>query len=178
MFPQTSNEIKETGNNAGSINNPKGENTMEHENENHTESSIIEGLKKLDTTPSKTNPGEIPAGSYLSTITHMEKTNHPDGKYDIVKMEITIQGGQHSGFVLTKCYHQKTKKAVSFFKREMEEVGITVNDRYQLDLLCDTIAGTNVVAEVTPSDSGNQAVYLKNANTKKTVTPVDPDSLW
>lgn len=180
MFPHTSNTQEEKGDNAESINNRKGENTMDNKDQNFNEddAKINEELENLDSKSIGANTGEIPAGSYLSTITQVDKTTHPDGKYDIVKMEITIQGGKYSGSVLTKYYHHKTKKAVGFFRREMEEIGVSVNDRYQLSQLCDTLAGTNVVAEVFPNESGNQLIYLKNANTKKTVTPVDPDSLW
>jgi hypothetical protein len=175
--------VSTPGNSVQSINNLEGDYTMDTSNENHTESGIIEGLESLDvtstsaTTPS-TPPGEIPAGSYLSTITRVDKTTHPEGTYDIVKMEITVQGGQYSGFVLKKSYHQKTLKAVNFFKREMEEIGVTLKKRRQLDDLCDTLTGTNVIADIVPSDSGNQAIYLKNSNTKKNVVPVDPDALW
>lgn len=180
MFLQTSNEIKETGNNAGSISTEKGENVMESTQYTEDELQIIKDLENVKINPSTTSgsPDEIPAGSYLASITNASRSIHEEGRYDIIKMEIKIQAEPYSGRILNKVYHQKVKKVIDFFKREMKEIGHEVSKREELDDLCKNLVGTIVVADVVSNESGNQSIYLKNANTKKTVTPVDPDSLW
>ena len=179
MSHQTSNEIKETGNNAGSITTKIGETKMETQY-TEDELQIIKELEQVQLTSSKKNGSseEIPAGSYLASITNASRSIHEEGRYDIITMEIKIQAEPYSGRILNKVYHQKTKKIIDFFKREMKEIGHEVTSRNELDFLCKSLVGTIVVADVVPNESGNQLIYLKNANTKKTVAPVDPDSLW
>ncbi len=180
MFPKTSNTPKETGNNAGSIPTEKGENVMESTQYTDDELQIIRDLENMKLNPSKSNgaPDEIPAGSYLASITNASRSIHDEGQYDIVTMEIKVQAEPYSGRILNKVYHQKSRKAVGFFKREMKEIGYDVSSPNELESLCKSLVGTIIVADVFPSESGNQQIFLKNANTKRTVTPVDPDSLW
>tara|TARA_R110001592_G_scaffold289216_2_gene558432 strand:+ start:3205 stop:3768 length:564 start_codon:yes stop_codon:yes gene_type:complete len=174
-----------TGSNAESINNPKGDNAMDTNNQDFTdeEQKIIEELNNVRlTSTSNTTPnspaGEIPAGSYLSSITNAAMSTHQTGGYDIVRMEIEIQAAPYSGYMMNKVYHLKSKKVRDFLKREAKEIGYEVNDRSELSGFCSDVIGTIVFADVLPSDSGNQTVYLKSANTKKAVMPVDPDALW
>jgi hypothetical protein len=173
------------GNKAQSVNNLEGEHTMDTTETEYTdeEQRILDGIKDVNGTPTNdtsptTTPGEIPAGSYLASITSATTSRHELGKYDIVRMEIEIQAAPHAGHIVNKVYHIKTKKVRDFFKREAKEIGHEVIDRNGLNGFCNDVIGTIVFAEVAPSDSGNQSVYLKNANTKKNVAPIDSDALW
>ena len=172
-----------TGNNAQSI--KTGENNMENSNTEYTteELAAIEELNNMkvhqgqDKASAKISD-EIPAGSYIASITKANATVHDVGKYDIVSMEIRVQAEPYSGFVLNKLYHQKSKKSVDFFKREMKEIGFHIHGRDELPDLCESLVGKIIVADIVDQQNGNQGLFLKCANRKKTVAAIDPDDLW
>lgn len=119
----------------------------------------------------------VPSGSYTAVIKDAVHSVHDKG-YDVFRISMTITAGKHVGHSLTKYYNHKTKKAVEFFRREMDVIGSIVNSRDKLGDLCNALAGRTVIAEVADHPSGNQVIFLKNANTTRTSSGIDPEELW
>ena len=120
----------------------------------------------------------VPVGSYTSQIISASRKTHPEGNHDIVRVDMEIKDPSHSRHTLSKYYNQSSKDAVKFFRREMEGIGFNVGARKDLDSLCTSLVGTELIAQVSDHQSGNQVILLKSLQTRKKAPVVDPDLFW
>jgi len=186
MFNPNENPILPNGNNAESINNPKGENTMDTSNQDTSkfEAEVIEGLEKLEmssgdqTSATPPDSGEILAGDYLVRITDVHQKKHSSGVYFMIIVNMVVDNGEYEDFPLTKFYHLKSQKALDFFKKEMKLIGHSVTSEYDLPVLLNNLPETYVIATVVFNESGNRIIYLKSASTPKKVVNAAPKLKW
>ena len=173
-----------TGNNAQSINNVEGANTMDTQNTEYTdeEQRIIDGIKDVDVTSSNTGsspalPNEILAGDYLATITDVHQKTHASG-YIMIIANMVVADGDFTGFPLTKFYHLKSQKPLDFFKKEMQLIGFPVKGEDDLPNLLSALPKTSVMTNVVFNESGNRIIYLKATSAPKKVASVAPKLNW
>ncbi len=165
--------------NTKSINNLKGENTMEPSEVIQT--CILDNNKNQSDQTQVATTGfhhGVPVGIYLSKIVAATTRKHPEGEHDVIKIDLEIQSPAESGHILTKYYNLTSKESVQFFRREMKEIGFPLTTRADLETLSVLLPTSIVNAHVADHPSGNQVIYLKGVNSKKRPPKVDPNSLW
>jgi hypothetical protein len=115
----------------------------------------------------------IPSGSYKARIMKASRRVHQEGGYDVVRVSLALSVQPYMGVPLEKYYNLKSKAAVDFFRREMNELGIALTTRAELDSLCNSLVGKNVLAQLADHPSGNQVILLKHLK-----VTANADELW
>lgn len=115
----------------------------------------------------------IPSGSYKAKIMKASRRVHQEGGYDVVRVSLALSVQPYMGVPLEKYYNLKSKAALDFFRREMHELGSIVTAREELDSVCSSLVGRDVIAQLADHPSGNQVILLK-----KLKVVVDADVLW
>lgn len=139
---------------------------------------IIDGMNKMPLAPSipgKVDP--VPAGDYVCVVTDAHVKEQEPNQFLII-VNMIIISGESKGLNLTKYYNLKSQKALDFFKKEMAYLGFVVKDSAQLPGLAKSLAGVNVMATVTFSESGNRSIYLKAASAPKKETEMKTALVW
>ena len=139
---------------------------------------IIDDMNKMSLAPSipgKVDP--VPAGDYVCVVTDAHVKEQEPNQFLIIVNTIIISG-ESKGLNLTKYYNLKSQKALDFFKKEMAFLGFVVKGSAQLPDLAKSLAGVNVLATVTFSESGNRSIYLKAASAPKKETEMKTALVW
>jgi len=119
----------------------------------------------------------IPSGYYKSSIKDAKHTVHPDG-HDVIRITLEVATAPYGGHSFAKFYNLKTKKAVDFFRREMDEIGSLVSSRGELSDLCGTLVGREVLAQIADHPSGNQVIFIKRLKSPSPASSVNLADLW
>lgn len=157
------------------IHNPQGNDKMN--NSTTVSNSGASTPSTTATTMTGFNHG-VPVGTYTAKVVSASRKIHPEQNHDIVRVNMEITEPNHKGHPLSKYYNHRSKESVIFFKREMGSLGFKVGARDELDDLCTSLVGTDLLAQVADLPSGNQVILLKSIQSPKKTPVVDPDSLW
>lgn len=119
----------------------------------------------------------VPSGYYKSTIKDAKHTVHSDG-HDVIRITLEVATAPYLGHSFVKYYNLKTKKAVDFFRREMDEIGSLVSSRGELSDLCGTLIGREVLAQIADHVNGNQVILIKRLKASSPAPSANPADLW
>ena len=158
---------------------PKGDFTMDIETE--LDLMTFENAPATITAIPTKVPGfqhGVPSGSYKSSIKDATHTVHPGGGHDVIKITLVVAVPPYAGHSFTKFYNLKTKKAVDFFRREMDGIGSIVTSRQELGGLCGSLVGRPVLAQIADHPSGNQVIFLKKLKAQSAPVVTNPAELW
>ncbi len=120
----------------------------------------------------------LPSGYYKSSIKDAKHTVHPDGGHDVIRITLEVATAPYVGHSFAKFYNLKTKEAVDFFRREMDEIGSIISSRGELSDLCGTLVGREVLAQIADHPSGNQVIFIKRLKAQVPVLSVNLADLW
>lgn len=119
----------------------------------------------------------VKAGRHPAKIIGAEVRKHADG-YPLTCIRLEILDAALAGHVESKWYHLKTKKAVTFLKKDFARIGFDVNSQLDLAEACGAMVGLEIEITVDYTN-GSQVIYFtKRSEPGKVLGGVNVEALW